>query len=415
MAAYSQDIDRCLARHIGEGGLGDSGLDEARRAAAGACETLMMDLEAGTLAFANAVSDDRALAAAIETAAPALGDASRIFVIGTGGSSLGAKALAAVCGAGGIDFMENADPDALANLPADLRTAGVLAVSKSGATAEVIAHLVRLWDAFTDALGDAARTRFAVLTGPADSPLRRFATARNVPIIPHDPGLGGRYAALGPVGLVPTEFAGLDTSAVRAGATAVLDDFRRQGVDSAPALGAAVMTGLMQAGRCVSVIMPYADRLREFSRWYCQLWAESLGKDGNGAVPFPAVGAVDQHSQLQLWIDGPDIAAFTLLAPEAGGDAIDTGGLSPALDGRRLGDLIGAQYRGTADSLAAHGRPVRTFDIHAPAVREREIGALMMHFMLETVIAGHILGVDPFDQPAVEDGKRRILNYLSGG
>lgn len=416
MAAYSQNIDRCLTRHIGDGGLSEDALTAASAAAETACGTVVAHLDAGQLAFANAATDDGALAAAVETGTPALAAADRIFVAGTGGSSLGAKALIALADRSRFTFLENTDPATLPDLTAGLENAGVLAISKSGRTAEVMAHLALLWRAFEGATGDAARGHFAVVTAPADSPLRRFAEARDIAIVDHDPDLGGRYACLGPVGMIPAHMAGLDTAAIRAGAVDVLDEFRAQGVASAPAVGATVMTGLMQAGRKVAVIMPYADRLRDFSRWFCQLWSESLGKDGQGAVPYPAVGAVDQHSQLQLWIDGPDIAAFSLLAPNAGGGPVlDTGGLSPALDGHNLGDLMHAQYRATADSLAAHGRPVRTFDIHAPAIREREFGALLMHFMLETVIAGHILGVDPFNQPAVEDGKRRTLNYLSGG
>ena len=419
MAAYLQNIDRCLRRHIGDGGLSDADFAAACTDAAGAYGTLLAALDNDALALATALADEAGLAQAIEAAAPALGGASRIIVIGTGGSSLGAKALTAVrrdAAAGpAMVFCENADSDSLPDTTGGFRDTAILAISKSGATAEVLGHLALLWAAATRELGDAAAARFLAIAGPGENPLRSMAAARKIPVIEHDPDLGGRYSAFSPVCLLPAHYAGLDIGAVQAGAAAVLEDLRGNGAGSAPALGAAAMVGLMRMDRQVSVFMPYADRLRDFSRWFCQLWAESLGKSGQGAVPYPAVGAVDQHSQLQLWLDGPDNAAFTLLSPQhAGGAAIDTGAADD-LDGRTLADLITAQYRATADILAAHGRPVRTFDIAAPVIGEREVGALMMHFMLETVIAGHMLGVDPFSQPAVDDGKRRTRKYLSGG
>ena len=427
MAAYTQDINRCLERHIGDGGLPDAAYAAVCQSAAAASADLLADIDGGRLALANGLQDQAGLDQAIDAAGAAFGKVGRIIIVGTGGSSLGAKALVDACGAAdgkALLFAENPDPDSLSDLTADMSDTGVLAISKSGATAEVMAHLALLWQAATEQLGDeVARGRFVILTGPSESPMRAFAAARSLPIIRHDPDLGGRFSAFSPVVLLPAHFAGVDVASVRQAAAKILDDLRSNGGDSAPAQGAAAMVGLMQAGRKVTVLMPYADRLRQFSRWYCQLWAESLGKAGEGAVPYPAVGAVDQHSQLQIWLDGPDIATFTLLGPSVGpslgpGQAptplIDTGGCAPELDGRSLTDLIDAQYQGTADSLAAHGRPVRTFNMSAGAIREREVGALMMHFMLETILAGRMMGIDPFDQPAVEDGKRRTRKYLSG-
>ena len=419
MAAYTQNIDRCLKRHAGDGGLSDEAFAAACADVGPASDALLGVLDGGRLALANALADEAGLARAIETAAPALANTRKIVVIGTGGSSLGAKALCALRGGPGGDlpvvFCENADPDSLRDVANGFADTGILAISKSGATAEVLGHLALLWDAATGELGDAAAARFLAIAGPGDNPLRTMATARKIPVIDHDPDLGGRYSAFSPVGLLPVHYAGLDIGAVRRGASSVLDDLRSRGPESAPAVGAAAMVGLMRAGRDVSIFMPYADRLRGFSHWFCQLWAESLGKAGHGAFPYPAVGAIDQHSQLQLWLDGPDNAAFTLISPRyAGGAPINTG-VSEALDGRTLADLIAAQYHATADTLVAHGRPVRTFDITAASVGEAEVGALMMHFMLETVMAGHMLGIDPFSQPAVDDGKQRTRKYLSGG
>jgi glucose-6-phosphate isomerase len=148
-----------------------------------------------------------------------------------------------------------------------------------------------------------------------------------------------------------------------------------------------------------------------------QLWAESLGKDGKGTTPVAALGPVDQHSQLQLFIAGPRDKLFTVITVECAGhgprvdaDLAAQAG-EPDLGGKTIGDLVAAQGRATAETLAKNGCPVRT--IHLPQVDERTLGALLMHFMLETIIAAHLLGVDPFDQPAVEEGKVLAKQYLA--
>ena len=184
-----------------------------------------------------------------------------------------------------------------------------------------------------------------------------------------------------------------------------------------PAVGAALAVGFARhRGVNMSVVFPYIDRLASFGLWYRQLWAESIGKDGKGTTPLRAMGTVDQHSQLQLYLDGPKDKIYTIVmgAPADQGPVIDTAlfddpALSP-LRGRRMGDLLDACQRATAETLVAKGRPVRVMRL--PRVDERAMGALMMHFMLETVIAAHLFGVDPFDQPAVEQGKVLARRYM---
>jgi glucose-6-phosphate isomerase len=166
----------------------------------------------------------------------------------------------------------------------------------------------------------------------------------------------------------------------------------------------------------VTVLMPYVDRLAPFGLWFRQLWAESLGKDGKGTTPVRALGAVDQHSQLQLYLAGPADKLFTLLVLQQDGQGAllppDLAG-DPALAylaGRRLGDLLAAEQRATATSLLRHGRPTRV--LRLPRLDEASLGALFMHFMLETIIAAALWGVDAFDQPAVEQGKVLARQYL---
>ncbi|HCP00016.1 MAG TPA: hypothetical protein DIT35_00850 [Rhodospirillaceae bacterium] len=162
--------------------------------------------------------------------------------------------------------------------------------------------------------------------------------------------------------------------------------------------------------------MPYADALAPFVRWHRQLWAESIGKNGHGTTPIDALGSVDQHSQLQLYLDGPDDKMFTIITqPLAGrGDLVPPDLAAHAgiefLAGHTTGDLLGAEQDATIDSLCAHGRPVRRIDV--ARIDPTALGALMVHFMLETVTACFMLGVDPFDQPAVDDGKERARALL---
>ena len=166
-------------------------------------------------------------------------------------------------------------------------------------------------------------------------------------------------------------------------------------------------------------MMAYADRLEKFTKWYVQLWAESLGKDGKGTTPIAALGPVDQHSQLQLYIAGPRDKLFTIVTVGASGlgPRIDMElakrAHEPGLGGKTIGDLIAAQGRATAETLAKNGCPVRT--IYIDTLDEAALGELLMHFMLETIIAAHLLNVDPYDQPAVEEGKVLAKKYLAGG
>jgi glucose-6-phosphate isomerase len=167
----------------------------------------------------------------------------------------------------------------------------------------------------------------------------------------------------------------------------------------------------------VTVLMSYCDRLADFGLWYRQLWAESLGKSGEGTTPIRAIGTVDQHSQAQLYLDGPTDKMYTLVLTDTVGKgpvlpdaAAEFEGLS-YLKNRTMGDLFAAAGRATAETLANNGRPTRL--LHLPKVDETSMGALMMHFMLETVITAHLIGVDPYNQPAVEEGKALTREYLA--
>ncbi len=305
----------------------------------------------------------------------------------------------------------------------DLSRTGFLSISKSGGTAETLAQTLAVLDRLSERLGpDDLATRMTCIAEQTDNPLRAVAGHYGLFCLDHDPNIGGRYSALSVTGLLPAAIAGVDVAAVRRGAGAVLDAAltAERPEDSAPAAGAVVNVGLATGqGINQTVIMPYIDRLDRFGAWYRQLWAESLGKDGHGTTPIGAMGAVDQHSQLQLYLGGPRDKLFTLiLADPAGlGPVAGPQGAGPAAEaldylmGRSLGDLMAAEQRATAETLIRNGCPTRI--LRFPTLNEEVMGGLMMHFILETIIAADLLGVDPFDQPSVEEGKVLARQYLA--
>ncbi|MEX2650572.1 MAG: glucose-6-phosphate isomerase [Alphaproteobacteria bacterium] len=415
-------------RHDHAGALGPHGLDAAGFArhakaawqAVARLRELMARAAPPPLALAQRSDDVDALAG---LAAELRESADDVVVLGIGGASLGAQTLCALAGGQGprLTFVENIDPltwdRLLARLELD-RTV-VLAVSRSGATPETVAQALLA----AQALGRArARDRLVVLTGPGATPLRAIAENVGARTLDHDPDLSGRYSVLANVGLLPALIAGLDARAVRAGAAAALD--AALGAEAAeacpPAVGAALNIGLARdKGIGTAVMMVYADALQPFSAWFVQLWGESLGKGGQGTVPVRALGATDQHSQLQLYLDGPRDKFVTLVVLDRAGTGptIDIGPAGSSgveyLGGRTLGDLMAAEQRATAEVLIGAGRPVRV--IRLPRLDERSLGALLMHTMLETILAADLLGVNAFDQPAVELGKVLTKRYLAAG
>lgn len=345
---------------------------------------------------------------------------SNIVILGTGGSNLGAKTLYSLADKGfgradggpAMHFMDNVDPTTFDALMSTLRpaTTAVLAVSKSGTTAETLSQTLVLRDWLVDAVGEGAlKHHMAVLTEPKSSPLRTFATQYELPTFDHDPLVGGRFSVLSNVGMLPAMMAGLDASAIRQGAWDQLGPLLSgHALDQHPAVTGAAVAGAMEEalGKRVSVLMPYVDQLDVFGLWYRQLWAESLGKEGKGTTPVRAMGTVDQHSQLQLYLDGPEDKWFTVIRKQSQGDgtAIQTDDAQLAyLQGRTLGDLLDAEAQATAGTLVAKGRAVR--ELLIDTVNERTMGQLLMHFMLETILTAQVLGIDAFDQPAVEDIK----------
>jgi len=348
-----------------------------------------------------------------------------IVVLGTGGSSLSGQALAAIKGNNNaaeinLCFADNIDPHSFSAMLAgiDIERSFFLTISKSGDTLETIAQFLICFDYVAKAVGrEKAARHFLIITMPKESSMAALGEQYGIRQLAHETEIGGRFSIFTNVGLLPGAIIGLDIRGLRKGAVRIIRDISRNPAESEVAKGMAVNLAMMAQGFCNSVYMHYLDRLRGFVNWHRQIWAESLGKNGNGTTPIRAAGTLDQHSQLQLYLGGPKDKFFTFLflgKPENGNPAINPELINRQeleyLKGKSLGEIMLAEQRATLETLVRHGAPVRSFALDN--LQEETMGALFMHFMLETIGVGIALGINPFDQPAVEESKviaRKLL------
>ncbi len=433
--SYTQNVDACFDDKIGDLGVSRADVEAHSDTLSAGIAKLQAHYDNNTLPLLRLPERQDDLAEMRVVADDYADRFDDVVVFGTGGSSLGAESLQALTNPDQrgslprVHIVSSIDPFIFGRVISglDLAKTGWIIVSKSGGTAETLMQFLTILPMVRNAMSDDALPKhITVITEPGEGALRRLAQRFNLPILDHDPLVGGRFSVLSVVGLLPAMLCGLDASAVRAGAGSVLDTLLNAASDplnAPPALGAAVgMTLNAKKNINASVLLAYADRLGSLTRWYRQLWAESLGKEGKGTTPIDGMGPVDQHSQVQLWLDGPNDKMFTIIGapPEHGLDsAFRFPGIHPALadlvdadyiKNRDLGDLMTASRRGTTGALIGRGKPVRTIDMQDTG--ESSMGAVMMHFMLETILAADLIGVDAFDQPAVEDGKHLTRKFL---
>lgn len=371
--------------------------------------------------------------AAIETEAQRLRAFTDLIVIGIGGSNLGAMAVAQALANGArkqpgprLHFLDNIDPDYLHDLLQSLRaeSTGVITISKSGGTLETATQYMVVREWLTAARGrEQARTQQWVVTDPAHGWLRGLARAENLPSLPVPPNVGGRYSVLSAVGLLPLAAHGVDMRALLDGARANAARCTSPRAAENPALELAALYYLLDVrkNKRLSILMPYVHALRTFGDWYRQLWAESLGKrraDGTpaGTLPVTAVGAVDQHSQLQMYLESRHDKVFTFLALDhwAHNVSIPLADADRAafsyLAGKRLDEVLTAEFIATRQVIADYGHPNLT--IRLPRLDAHMLGQLIDLYQRTTVYAGLLYGINPLDQPAVERGKRLAIQNL---
>jgi glucose-6-phosphate isomerase len=347
-----------------------------------------------------------------------------VIILGTGGSSLGGQALTALAPSASpsLHFVDNIDSFTFQEVLQNLSpvTTGVISISKSGNTAETLMQTLTLlqnWPLFNPS------SQALIVTENKDSAMRELAKAYSIPCLDHPDDVGGRFAVFTVVGLLPGMIVGLDVDAFCDGAHEAFQNAEDGTAQTcAPLVGSLMQIAFQKQGVSQSVLIAYCDRLEKTCEWFAQLWGESLGKkdiDGNpcGTTPVKALGAVDQHSQLQLYLDGPRDKFFTFLTIE---DQTTLPAVAPSFElkhpatvpllGRTMGALMLAEQQATMDTMRKHNCPLRQTQMQR--LNEENLGSLMMHFMLETLLTAKFLDINPFDQPAVEEGKILALEYL---
>ncbi len=410
--------------------------DEEWEEAYGAFATVHKGVETlrseGVADFMNLPRDAPLLQQAIDFAGRSRGRYDDAIILGIGGSALGPIALkTALCRSGWnelssdarsghprLHVLDNIDPVTITALLDRLALERTLFIvtSKSGGTAETMSQFLIAHERVANA-GLKIADHFVFVTDPTTGALRPLAGELGVSALDIPPGVGGRYSVLTPVGTLPAALLGINVAELLVGAGAMLDRCATTDLSQNPAgiIGSLLYMSDVRHGRVVDVLMPYADPLRDFAAWFVQLWAESLGKhrsDGKsvGSTPLPALGATDQHSQVQSFMEGPANKVIAFIAvKDHGSDIVIPSAFEHVtelgyLGGHTLGELLDIEQRATAGALAKRGRSNLT--IRMEKVDARGVGALMMMFELATAYAGQMYGVNAFNQPGVELGKQ---------
>lgn len=353
------------------------------------------------------------------------------YQIGIGGSSLGPEMLISALKKNQdckFEFINNIDPekihDQLKNI--EVEKSLFYFVSKSGGTAETNAALAIITNILLEkGIKESDLKNFYVFcTDPIKSDLLNLGKELNIDCLEVPSNVGGRFSVLSPVGILPALFAGIDVEKLYAGAEKIKPQIEQKNVSENQMLTlASTLMALKDKGVNQTVFMPYSSKLRDFSFWFIQLWAESLGKklSRNGEVvhtgltPIPGYGATDQHSQVQLFMEGPhDKCYFMIEVKKFSQDFSLKNNFSASslkkLAPHTLAKLMEAELHGTLKALETNKRPYIHFVFEEN--NEQELGQAILFFESLTALMGHYLNIDPFDQPGVEAGKIFAFEYL---
>ena len=341
----------------------------------------------------------------------------KIIIFGTGGSNLGARALNNIILNNNIslEFYDNIDPinfkKNFQNINFD--TTGFLVISKSGTTPETLSQfsciyqksieLSKVQEFFSNTL---------IITEFKESPLYRIAKDNNCLLLEHHKDIGGRYSIFSNVAIVPAIISGLNINELFNGASEVIHNINKY----KPYDLGRYLTQKENLKFTNNVLMTYSDSLYFFGKWYLQLWAESIGKKNKGITAIHSVGTTDQHSQLQLYLDGPKDKYFTFITTDhsnkgmkINNEVFKNTSINYFQD-KTMGDLMQAEQLATIETFKLNNFSFR--EIYIPKIDEKNLGKLISLSIIETIASCIYLDVDPFDQPAVEQGKKLTKTYL---
>ncbi len=433
--AIGFDYTNLLAEMVGEqNGLTRDEITQAAGLAKGALDRFRTSYAQGQYGFPDLPNQTETVKAILRFTAQHRGTYDTVCLIGIGGSALGAWALD--CGVRGphpvqpafsvtnprLVILDNVDPTFIGGALASMnpRKTLVAVVAKSGATAETVGTFLIVREWLASKLGKKTRERIAVVTSANKGELKQMATVEGYTTFHLPDNVGGRFSVLSAVGLLPAALAGFDVRKVLKGAARMNDDCWSDSTDTNVALKSALMHYLLltRRNKTIQVAFPYSNKLWGMAFWFRQLWAESLGKAKTragaevhtGQTPIAALGTTDQHSQVQLYIEGPNDKVFTFWSVgkfsesgripkgKTGYEAFDY------LAGQTLVKLIDSERQATAAALTDNGRPncTMTFD----KVDEEHLGGFIQLMEFQTAYMGELLDINAFDQEGVELGKK---------
>ncbi len=429
------DFNLMMESRIGEGyGITEDDIEELCNEIDRVDADIKKQKKEGKIGFMELPYQDEKILDKIETIAKRIrSDYENFVIIGIGGSSLGSIALHNALNhsfhnllsnekrnAPKMFFPDNIDPELLANLfdVIDVKKTMFNVITKSGSTSETMANFLIVWEKLQEELGDDAAKSLVVTTDPVHGNLHRLSGEYGFDILEVPTNVGGRFSVLSPVGLLSAAVSGIDIRELLAGAAYMDDICQISDVWQNPAYMHGVLQYIMyNKGKTISVMMPYSNALYGMADWYRQLWAESLGKkyslEGEeiyvGPTPIKALGATDQHSQIQLYMEGPYDKIITFLLVENFREEMILPETAYGLEGldyfnkQSLNKLIEVEASATQIALADHNRPNCALKISA--INPFTIGQLIYMLELETIFVGGLFNIDPFNQPGVESGK----------
>ncbi len=429
------DYNNVMAEFVGEKeGFTSADFSKCKQLAASALSYVHQNRGTGMMGWTELPYNQKEIVAdIIATAKDIKKKFDNFVVLGIGGSALGPiAAFQALCHlrhnelpkskrkAPKLYVEDNVDPERMAALldVIDLDKTIFNVVTKSGATSETMAQYLIIMDILKKKYGDKAKEHMIATTSESKGNLIKIAKEEGLKTFYIPDGVGGRFSELCPVGLLPAAVCGIDIKQLLAGAAYMDKLCKNKDYRKNPAMICALIEYLgMQKGKNISVMMPYADSLKYIADWYCQLWGESLGKavdnDGNliyaGQTPVKALGVTDQHSQIQLYREGPFDKIITLIGVENYRKTVEISkGCEDIPDvnflcGHTMNELIQAEMKATEYALTTAER--LNFTITLPEVNAFTIGQLLFLFEMETAFAGAMLNINTFNQPGVEGGK----------
>ena len=439
------DFSNMMSDFVGENrGITRGEIDELVPRALEIAGNIEAKREAGEWGFYQLPYDMETADKVLQMASLLKGKCDDFVILGIGGSALGGVALFhALChplhnlvsksdrgGAPRIFFLDNVDPATFSSVLdlINLERTVFNIITKSGSTIETVSQFLIIHQMITEILGkDSVREHLVITTGVKSGQLRALAEEGGYPLLSIPENVAGRFSVLSPVGLLPAAMSGIDILELLAGARYMDERCRTNQLWQNPAYlsGALHYLADLRKGLNVAVMMPYSNALIQVAYWFRQLWAESLGKAETtsgelvnvGQTPVVALGVTDQHSQLQLYLEGPFNKLITFLLVENFGETVpipiqpeQVEGLS-YLAGHNLEELMKVEAQATQLALVKAGRSNMSLII--PEVNPFTIGQLLFLLEVQTIFTGGLHDINPMNQPGVEASKHYIYGIMA--